>query len=103
MPLVQHLVTRLRPHRRLLLVALVLVTFVWLLFFDSYSLYDRLIWQRSYDRVREENEHLEAEIRRLERQNATELSDEEVEHIAREQYGMKKPGETVYRLKESEQ
>ena len=74
---------------------------IWLLFLDSYSLYNRITWQRTSNRLRAENTYLQEQIRILEAKNAAELSDEDVEKIAREQYGMRLPGEMVYRLQEN--
>ncbi len=65
-------------------------------FFDSHSLLKRMTWRSEYLDVREENEHLRADITALEQEVREGLSDEAVEKIAREEYGMRRPGETVY-------
>lgn len=81
----------------------VLVAFVavWFLFLDTYSLYTRyeLIQRKSEleirtEQLREENEILENKLKEL--GNNPDL----LEKIAREEYGMRKPDETVYKIKE---
>jgi cell division protein FtsB len=86
-----------RLRRRALLAGLLLLA-TWLAFFDSHSLLKRVQWSREHDRLRAENEALRAEIEDLEGELAKGLSEERVEKIAREQYGMRRPGETVYRV-----
>jgi cell division protein FtsB len=75
-----------------------LLLLVWITFFDSHSLLRRYQWHQELDRLTRENQQLREDIRRLERKLDRPLSDKDVEEIAREQYGMKRPGETVYRL-----
>ncbi len=72
---------------------------VWILFIDTYSLYTRYdLYQKKEELIertesmKQETEILEKKIRNL--QNDTGL----LEKIAREEYGMRKPGETVYRI-----
>lgn len=84
-------------RRRLIAVALALLV-LWLLFFDSHSIYRRVQWHREYLQLRAENERLRAQIDDLSSKLEAGLSDEVVEQIAREQYGMRRPGETVYRV-----
>jgi cell division protein FtsB len=76
-----------------------LALFVWIGFFDSHSLWRRYRWHQEHDRLTQENERLRQDIRRLREQLDRPLSDSLVERIAREEYGMKRPGETMYRLK----
>lgn len=76
--------------------ALVLLA-VWLLFFDSHSLLKRYRWSQELDRLQTQNAQLRANIDRLQTKLDEPLSDSLVEHIAREEYGMKRSGETVYR------
>ena len=83
-------------RRRIGLLALAAVL-GWLAFFDSHSLLRRAQYTYEVHRLRSENERLEAENERLARQVRTGLSDATVERVAREQYGMRRPGETVYR------
>lgn len=90
-----------RPGRRIqkwLLVASLLVLGVWLAFFDSHSLARRVAWHREASRLAVENEALRTEIEKLEAQLKEAETDEVVEKIAREQYGMRRSGERVYRV-----
>lgn len=87
-----------RRLRNRVIVSAVLLLAVWLTFFDSHSLMKRISWHAEYVHLREENERLRQDIRRLETEVERGLSDEAVERIAREQYGMRRPGETVYRV-----
>lgn len=71
---------------------------VWVLFFDSHSLLQRYYWQQELDVRTEENAELRADIERLRKKLDRPLPDSVVERIAREEYGMKRPGETIYRI-----
>lgn len=86
-----------RLHKPLLLTLAVLVT-LWFAFFDSHSLVKRLQWHHEYARLAKENAALKQQIETLEDRLAEPLSDEVIEKIAREQYGMRRVGETVYRV-----
>ena len=88
---------RRRLHRPLLVVTIILAA-LWLTFFDSHSLVKRVRWHQETARLTEENEALRQHIEDLETRLAEPLSDEVIEQIAREQYGMRRPGETVYRV-----
>lgn len=71
---------------------------LWILFFDSHSVMNRVLWHYEYQTLSEENEALREDIRSLEDQLEEPLSDEAVERMAREEYGMVRPGETIYRI-----
>jgi len=71
---------------------------VWVLFFDSHSLWQRYQWHQSLEATKHENEKLRTKIRRLRTKLDRPLTDSLVERIAREEYGMKRPGETIYRI-----
>lgn len=86
-----------RIQKWLLLVSL-LVVGVWLTFFDSHSLARRISWHREAAHLTKENAELRAEIELLEEQLQDADTDEVVERIAREQYGMRRAGERVYRV-----
>ena len=88
-----------RTRKRLFIAGLVLLG-LWLLFFDSHSLVKRYTWHQELDQLRQENKVLEQRINELDRTLEEGLSAEDVERIAREEYGMRRPGETVYRLEE---
>ena len=94
------LLSRLKePHiRRRFVIAAFSLLFVWLAFFDSHSLIRRLGWHREYRELESANEQLQVQIEDLESELEKGLSDERVEKIAREEYHMKKPDETVYRV-----
>jgi len=72
--------------------------FVWVAFFDTHSLYQRWSWHQEAKHLASENAQLARDIESLEEQLQDATSDEVVEQIAREQYGMRKAGETVYRV-----
>ncbi|MFB6279121.1 MAG: septum formation initiator family protein [Salinibacter sp.] len=72
--------------------------FVWVLFFDSHSLLQRYYWQQELEATKRENATLRKDIERLRAQLDRPLSDSAVERIAREEYGMKRPDETIYRI-----
>lgn len=88
--------------RRLLLAGVLCALFVWIGFFDSHSLLRRYQWHQEHDHLTDENEQLREDIKHLRDQLERPLSDSLIERIAREEYGMKHPDETVYRLKEDE-
>ena len=73
---------------------------LWVAFFDSHSLYKRIRWHHQYEQLTEENKQLREEISTLQHKLQQPLPDEVVEQIAREQYGMKRPNETVYPIEE---
>lgn len=91
--------TRLR--RRALLVGLVGLA-LWVAFFDSHSVLRRIVYARELDRLTEENAALEAETAALAAQLEAGLDDETLERVAREEYGMRRPGERVYRVETAE-
>jgi cell division protein FtsB len=71
---------------------------VWITFFDSHSLWQRYRWHQELEATTQENAELRSEIERLRSQLDRPLSDSLVERIAREEYGMKRPGETIHRI-----
>ena len=87
-----------RRLRRWLLYGAACALLIWLGFFDSHSLYKRVRWHHELHQLQEENADLEGRIRSLRTKVEEAESDEVVEKIAREQYGMRRPGERVYRL-----
>jgi cell division protein FtsB len=93
----------LRWNKKILLGLLGLVLVIWFLFVDVYSLKTRWdLGQQKKDLIKKteelksESETLEQDIQKLE--NNPDL----IEKIAREEYGMKKPGEKVYKIKKEE-
>ena len=89
-----------RRLTRLLLIGLVFAGLLWFAWFDSYSLIRRGKWQRDYEQLVEENMQLRSEIAELQSMLENPPDDETIEKIAREQYGMRRDGETVYRTEE---
>ena len=72
----------------------------WITFFDSHSLLRRYRWSQELESLQQENQALRMEIDNLQEKLEQPLSDKAVERIAREQYGMKRPNETIYRLRQ---
>ena len=72
----------------------------WLTFFDSHSFQKRWKWHQESVRLETRNLELEQQIEDLKRQLDAELPDELIEQLAREQYGMRKEGETVYHVEQ---
>lgn len=74
--------------------------FIWFAFIDTYSLWTRYDLSQRKDELKEKTEQLEAETARLKQQIEDLKNDPALlERIAREEYGMKKEGETVYKIK----
>lgn len=85
-----------RSLKKPLGIAVGLGLLVWLMFFDSHSLMSRIKWYGEYKSLQSQNEALRSDIEFLEGELEKGLSDESVEKIAREDYGMKRENETVY-------
>lgn len=85
---------------RWVLIGGAVLLFAWIAFFDSHSLLKRIRWHYEHEQLSAENERLHQEIEALQQKLEQPLSDEVVEQIAREQYGMKHPDETVYPIEE---
>ena len=86
-----------RLRRRLLGVALVGLA-LWVAFFDSHSILRRVGYARELDRLTAENAQLVAENEQLSARIERGLDDATLERVAREEYGMRRPGERVYRV-----
>jgi len=80
----------------------VLVLVLWIGFIDSHSVWKRASASSELQRLQRENAHLEAQILYFETMLQGPLTDEAIERAAREQYGMRRSGETVYPLHISE-
>lgn len=85
-----------RRVRLWMLVALVALLAVWVVFLDSHSLARRVRWEQERRVLDTDTRAVQAEIDRLERELPRAGEPEVVERLAREQYGMRRPGETVY-------
>jgi len=82
--------------KRVVIFASCLAAVVWFVFFDTYSLVMRFQLHRDNSRLEEANQELREDILRLDAKVSRELTDQEVERIAREEYHMSRLGETVY-------
>ena len=80
-----------------IIAAWLLLQFVW---FDSYSWVRYQQWQQEYQQLVEENQQLTSEIAQIEVFLETPPSDDLIEKIAREQYGMRRDGDTVLRVQQ---
>lgn len=76
---------------------------IWFTFIDTYSIWTRIELQQRQEELKAKKEKLKAETLIL-KQNIEELQTNPFlfERIAREEYGMKKEGETVYKIKETD-
>ncbi|HYE57825.1 MAG TPA: septum formation initiator family protein [Rhodothermales bacterium] len=89
-----------RRFPRWLIAAPLALVAVWVLLLDSHSVLRRVQWARELSQLEANNRRLQEEIESLEQQIPHAHEPEVVERIAREQYGMRRPGETVYRVEE---
>lgn len=93
----------LRWKRSFLVSALVAFIALWFLFVDSYSLMTKFQLESKKEDLIERTAELEKKSAELEQQiEALENNPDLLEKIAREEYGMRKPNETVYRIKPSD-
>ncbi len=93
--------SRARPRlRRWLLLGGLAVAAGWFAFFDSHSLVQRLEYRAEAEALAAQRDRLQTEIEGLQYSLDAGLSDEVIERVAREQYGMRRPGETVYPVEE---
>lgn len=81
-----------------LFAVVVIALLVWITFFDSHSLLQRYRWHQELEVLTQENKQLRHQIEQLQHRIDRPLPDSTVKRIAREEYGMKRPGETVYRV-----
>ena len=72
---------------------------VWVAFFDSHSVLRRAQYAAELDRLTDENTAMAEANADVAARIARGLDPETVEQVAREQYGMRRPGETVYRVR----
>ena len=76
---------------------------VWFTFIDTYSIWARIELNQQRAELKEKKEQLKSETKVL-KQKIEKLETDPflLERIAREEYGMKKEGETIYKIKEVE-
>lgn len=83
-----------------MLLVIGLIILVWVLFLDSHSVLNRVRWHNEAERLKEENRKMEEVIARTKEELARRNDEQEIERIARESYGMRRDGETVYRIED---
>lgn len=73
---------------------------LWFSFFDTYSLLTKFQLESQKKELIEKTKDLDYKTKELE-QKITDLKENSdlLEKIAREEYGMRKPGETIYKIK----
>lgn len=93
----------LRWSKSFLLLVLGGFVLIWFTFIDTYSLWTRYELNQRYENLKAKTEQLEADTQLL-KQKIEKLRNDPalLERIAREEYGMKKKGETIYKIKETE-
>lgn len=95
------LLNPLRWKRSFLLSVLALFLVIWFGFFDTYSLWTRFQLERDKRDLVRRSEQLVSETEILKKRIEALRNDPALlERIAREAYGMRRPGETVYRIRE---
>ena len=93
----------LRWNKKILLGLLGLALVIWFLFIDDYSLKTRWDFSQQKKELIQKTEELKNESKTLEQDiQKLENNPDLIEKIAREEYGMKKPGEKVYKIKKEE-
>lgn len=77
---------------------------IWFLFLDTYSLYTRINLSNKKAELKSETQKLKKENKELKEQILQIKTDTNlVKKIAREKYGMRKPGEKIYKIRENEE
>lgn len=93
-----------RWKRSRLLLLLCSFAVLWFLFFDTHSLYTKLQLESQKKELIERTEEYREKTAELEQKiEELENNPELVEKIAREDYGMKKPEETVYKIQRNDE
>ncbi len=96
-----HYLNPLRWKKSFLISVLVAFVAIWFLFIDTYSLYTRYTLYKRKKDLSARIEQLKIETEELEERLGQLKNDPGLlEKIAREEYGMRKPGETVYIIKQ---
>ncbi len=95
------LLNPLRWRKSFLLALLVLFLVIWFGFLDTYSLWTRYQLHRRKEALIEKTAELKQKTRMLdEKIRNLKNNPQLIEKIAREKYGMRRKGETVYRVEE---
>lgn len=97
------LLNPLRWRKSFLILILGGFLFIWFSFIDTYSIWTRIELMQRKSELKAKKEQLKAETAAL-KEKIEDLKTDPflLERIAREEYGMKKEGETVYKIKEIE-
>lgn len=97
------LLNPLRWKKSALISMLVLFFVLWFGFFDSYSIWTRYQLEREKKDLIHRTEQLVADTQNLRLKIEALRNDPSLlEKIAREEYGMRRPGETVYRIRKND-
>ncbi len=86
--------------KRRALIAIGVAILLWVLFLDSHSVLNRVRWHMEAERLAAKNAEMQARIQEAEQELGRRDDDDEIERIARESYGMRREGETVYKVAE---
>jgi cell division protein FtsB len=93
----------LRWNKSLLISLLAACIVIWFLFFDTYSLFTKIQLENRKEELIERTAEYEKKAAQLdEKIEQLENNPDLIEKIAREDYGMKKPDETVYKVEKTE-
>ncbi len=94
------LLNPLRWRKSFLLTLLILSLVIWFGFLDTYSLWSRYELSRRKEDLIEKTAELKKETQELNKKiDNLKNNPQLIEKIAREEYGMRRKGETVYRVK----
>lgn len=97
------LLNPLRWRKSFLILILGGFVIIWFSFIDTYSLWTRYELSQRKQELKEKTKRLEAESATLKEKIEDLKSDPDLlERIAREEYGMRKEGETVYKIREKD-
>jgi len=92
-----------RWKRSWLILLLAVFLGIWFLFFDTYSLMTKIKLENQKKDLIERTEEYQKRTAELEQKiEALENNPDLIEKIAREDYGMRKPDETVYKIQRTE-
>ncbi|MFO8029865.1 MAG: septum formation initiator family protein [Cyclonatronaceae bacterium] len=89
----------LRWRRPFLLSLLLLMLVAWFGFIDTYSVRTRILLNKEKQELITDTERLQEETAKLQKKMEDLQADPGLlERLAREEFGMRKPGETIYRV-----
>lgn len=91
----------LRWRHSFLFAILLFMLILWFGLFDTYSVRTRILLHKEKNELIRETERLQTETREYEMKlDSLESNPLLLERLAREEYGMRKPGEIIYRIQE---